>query len=146
MLSHNFLSRVNDRSSAGKEESARSPHQEGDHAEPPAIVLNEETKEKRVEETGTKEKRVEETETKEKRVEETLTTRRNRVREMCKQFKVAEDVAYTVNRRHYYFFDYNATVCAVPKVRPRGHCREGNFVEMSYNKYIINVICGTVHL
>nr|XP_027225843.1 uncharacterized protein LOC113817920 [Penaeus vannamei] len=34
---------------------------------------------------------------------------------MCKQFKVAEDVAYTVNRRHYYFFDYNATVCAVPK-------------------------------
>nr|XP_027236428.1 carbohydrate sulfotransferase 9-like [Penaeus vannamei] len=115
MLSHNFLSRVNDRSSAGKEESARSPHQEGDHAEPPAIVLNEETKENRVEETETKEKRVEETETKEKRVEETLTTRRNRVREMCKQFKVAEDVAYTVNRRHYYFFDYNATVCAVPK-------------------------------
>lgn len=127
---------MNDRSSAGKEESARSPHQEGDHAEPPAIVLNEETKEKRVEET----------ETKEKRVEETLTTRRNRVREMCKQFKVAEDVAYTVNRRHYYFFDYNATVCAVPKVRPRGHCREGNCVEMSYNKYIISVICGTVHL
>ncbi|ROT85066.1 hypothetical protein C7M84_021408 [Penaeus vannamei] len=38
MLSHNFLSRVNDRSSAGKEESARSPHQEGDHAEPPAIA------------------------------------------------------------------------------------------------------------
>lgn len=103
MFSYNFHPRVNERSSGETKNSTRSSHKREGRGEPPTIVLKE---------------------MKENRIKDNQASRRKRVREMCKQFNVIEDIAYTVHRRHYYFFDYNATVCAVPKVRPKRHCGE----------------------
>ncbi|XP_047470623.1 carbohydrate sulfotransferase 9-like [Penaeus chinensis] len=106
--SNDFLSRVNGRSSAKTKKSAWLPHLRGGRVEPPTIVLKE---------------------MKERRVKENQASRSKRVREMCTQYNVTEDIAYTVHRRHYYFFDHNATVCAVPKAGSstwRVHVREVN--------------------